>query len=85
MELSADIHPVNIGSQASSLQSGEKTNFCSQSHQPMVFCYGTPSAITQGSYNHAVTIDGCGHTGTLLSQRAAFYSKTLPIILPIPF
>ena len=27
-ELSADIHPVNTGSQASSFQSGEKTNFC---------------------------------------------------------
>lgn len=37
------------------------------------------------SHNHAVTTDGCGHTGTLLRQRAAFYSKTVPGILAIPF
>ena len=37
------------------------------------------------SYNHAVTIDGCGHTGTLLRHRpVAFYSKAVPVILPIP-
>ena len=37
------------------------------------------------SYNHTVTIDGCGHTGTLLRQRpVAFYSKAVPVILPIP-
>ena len=37
------------------------------------------------SYNYVVTIDGCGYTGTLLRQRAAFYSKTITVILPIPF
>ena len=34
----------------------EKTNFCCPSHQPMVFCYGAPSAITQGSYPVHITM-----------------------------